>query len=70
MPPRRRVASIRTSAPGSAKSPNQAIAFGMWSLEWCASSWARTTSTSRLVKRPSSSVSHSTIREDGPMPKA
>ena len=70
IPPRRRVASISTKAPGSAKSANQPMAFGRWPLEWWPSSCARTTSTSRPVKRPSRRVSQSTTLRDGPSPKA
>ena len=69
IPPRRRVSRAIRYAPGTAKSAYHAIPFGMWLLEWCAISWASTSSTWRGGK-PSTRVSQSTIWRDGPKPAA
>ena len=70
MPPRLRVARISTQAPGSAKSANQAIPFGMCLLEWWPISCASTTRTSASENVPSIIVLQSTTRRDGPKPTA
>ena len=70
IPPRRRVARMRTYAAGSAKSPNHASAFGMCLLEWWPISWARTTRISGSEKLPSTIVLQSTTLREGPKPTA
>ena len=71
MPPRRRVATAISQAPGSAKRAYQPSAFGMWLREWCASSCASTTRTSSSpINGSSSSVFQKTIRFVGPKPTA
>jgi hypothetical protein len=70
IPPRRRVATMRTKAPGNANSANQPMLSAMWLLDWWPSSCAITTFTSRSENRPSSNVSQSTTRAEGPSPKA
>ena len=61
---------MRMYAEGSAKSPNQASAFGMCRLEWCPISWASTTRISASEKLPSIIVLQMTTLREGPKPTA
>src|SRR5919106_2806142 len=69
IPPRRRAARAMRNAPGNANSAYQPTPFQMCSRAWCASSCARTTTTS-ASENPKSNVSQSTTRRLGPIPAA
>ena len=66
MPPRRRVATAISQAPGSAKSAYHSMPSIRWPLEMWPSSCASTVFTSSSVKLPSRIVFQKTIRLLGP----